>query len=723
MQHPQPNERTAGEAQRYRTLLEVNNAVISNLTREPLFHAIAQALRRVFPVDRTAIFLHDQEKDVLRLFMLESSLPSSYFHVGLEMPSGESHVGWVFRHQRPLLRRDLEQERQYPMEHRAFDDGVRSYVIVPLIARGRPIGTLAVASTRPNQYSESEVGFLQEAANQIALAVENMTAYEKLEQEGALRRDAEAMLRSIMEGTAAVTGSDFFHSLVRHLAAALQVRHAFVAECRDKEYRKVRTLAFWKGDDFGENFEFDLAGTPCKAVVEGTVSCYARNLQALFPEDRYLADLGVESYLGIPMRDASGRVIGHLAVLDDKPLDEDPRRISVVGIFAARAGAELERKQAEEALRIAHVEVERLKNRLQAENVYLQEEIRREHDFVEMVGSSPALLSVLHKVEQVAPTDSTVLICGETGTGKELIARAVHNRSARKERPLVKVNCSAISAGLVESELFGHMKGAFTGAIERRIGRFELADGGTIFLDEVGELPLETQVKLLRVLQEGEFEAVGSSKTVRVDVRVIAATNRDLDEAVRAGRFRSDLFYRLNVFLLRVPPLRDRRSDIPQLVMFFLSRFSKRFGKRVETVAQEAMDRLVSYPWPGNVRELQNVIERAVVLSQGSVLELDRDLLVTAASGASPGTTEDPASLAWPTVRGREHGRRPGISTGPGLPTLEEVERSHILAALKQSGGVIEGPKGAARLLDLHPNTLRSRMQKLGIKRQSHEIS
>ena len=264
----------------------------------------------------------------------------------------------------------------------------------------------------------------------------------------------------------------------------------------------------------------------------------------------------------------------------------------------------------------SYEEIATLKARLEKENVYLQEEIRTEHNFEEIVGNSPALLAVLRKVEQVAPTDSTVLIYGETGTGKELIARAIHDRSARKGRTLVRVNCSAISAGLVESELFGHLKGAFTGAIDRRVGRFELADGGTIFLDEIGELPLETQVKLLRVLQEHEFEPVGSSRPLRVDVRVIAATNRNLREAVEAGRFRSDLFYRLNVFPLELPPLRERRSDIPQLVMHCVSRFSKRFGKKVEGVSQESMARLMSYPWPGNVRELQNVMERAVVLSR-----------------------------------------------------------------------------------------------------------
>jgi formate hydrogenlyase transcriptional activator len=321
-------------------------------------------------------------------------------------------------------------------------------------------------------------------------------------------------------------------------------------------------------------------------------------------------------------------------------------------------------------------------------------------------------LTLLRKVEQAAPTDSTVLISGETGTGKELIARAIHSRSRRKDRPLVKVDCSAISAGLVESELFGHVKGAFTGAIERRTGRFEVADGGTIFLDEVGELPLETQVKLLRVLQEQEFEPVGSSKTVRVNVRVIAATNRDLQEGVRAGRFRSDLFYRLNVLPLEVPPLRERRSDIPQLVMFFLARFGKRFGRQIETVSQDTMDRLVNYAWPGNIRELQNIIERAVALSEHSVLELDRDLVPVLSPGDHPETGSTRAQMA-----------EAAAPTSPGLASLEEIERSHILAVLKQTGGVIEGPKGAAKVLDLHPNTLRSRMQKLGIKRTSHDIS
>ena len=321
------NSRATAAAERARILLEINNAIISNLTREDLFHAIAQALRRVVPFDRTAIFLHDPDKNVLRLFVLESSLPSTYFVVGLEMAPGESHVGWVFRNQHPLVCRDLEKERQYEMEDRALADGVRSYVIVPLIARGSSVGVLAVASTRTNRYSDEDAEFLHEVATQIALAVENMKAYEDItslnqamKQEVARRTQAEEMLRAITEGTAAVTGSDFFYSLVRHLAAALGVRYAFVTECREEKPGRVRTRAFWKGDGFGENFEYDVAMTPCMKVVEGATRYYCATLQRLFPEDKILVELGAESFLGIPMWGSSSQVIGHLAVIDDRPM-------------------------------------------------------------------------------------------------------------------------------------------------------------------------------------------------------------------------------------------------------------------------------------------------------------------------------------------------------------------------------------------------------------------
>jgi len=357
----------------------------------------------------------------------------------------------------------------------------------------------------------------------------------------------------------------------------------------------------------------------------------------------------------------------------------------------------------------SYEEIASLKGRLEKENVYLQEEIRTEHNFEEIVGDSPPLLALLRRVDQVAPTDSTVLIYGETGTGKELIARAIHDRSNRKNRPLVKVNCSAISAGLVESELFGHAKGAFTGAFERRIGRFELADGGTIFLDEVGELPMDTQVKLLRVLQEREFEPVGSNRSVRVDVRIICATNRNLEEAIKAGTFRSDLYYRLNVFPLNVPPLRERSSDIDQLARFFVSRYARSLGKKITDISEAATQKLLSYSWPGNVRELQNVIERALILANGPILDLESDLMGVS---ASPVLHEPPLTVAQVSNADQS-----------SVQTLQEVERAHILAVLQQTHGVIEGSNGAAKTLGMHPNTLRHRMEKLGIKRSAHRIS
>jgi formate hydrogenlyase transcriptional activator len=517
--------------ERARTLLEINNAVIANLVQETLLHSISKAVHRAVPYDAMRLTLREPETGTFRILAAEG-IPQ-YFHEGQQIEPHGSCVGWVFDHQRPLLRSNLEEEQRFSNDAQLVAEGMLSHCVVPLVIHGgKSTGTLSVTSKRRAQYSEKDAEFLQEVANQVSLALENMRAYE---------------------------------------------------------------------------------------------------------------------------------------------------------------------------------EVAALKTQLEKENIYLQEEIRSEHNFEEIVGNSSALISVLRSVDQVAATDSTVLILGETGTGKELIARAIHDRGTRKERTLVKVNCSAISAGLVESELFGHVKGAFTGALERRTGRFELANGGTIFLDEVGELPLETQVKLLRILQEREFEPVGSSCSIKVDVRVIAATNRDLKEAMQEGRFRSDLFYRLNVFPVQVPPLRDRRSDIPLLVKFFMGRFSMKFGKKVDVVSQPTMDRLVSYAWPGNIRELENVIERAFVLSQSPVLELDYELESVPASRVSQGTNEKLAPEVQP-VEG-------ALSR---LPTLEEVERNHILAALKLTLGVIEGPKGAAKILKLHPNTLRNRLEKFGIKRSDH---
>lgn len=341
-------------------------------------------------------------------------------------------------------------------------------------------------------------------------------------------------------------------------------------------------------------------------------------------------------------------------------------------------------------------EVEHLKGQLQAENTYLREEIQLEHNFDNIISRGKALNAVLTQVEQVAPTDASVLILGESGTGKELLARAIHSRSRRSDRPLVKVNCASLPSNLIESELFGHEKGAFTGAVAKKIGRFELADKGTIFLDEIGEMPIELQAKLLRVLQEGEFERVGNPHTTKVDVRVIAATNRALEQAVRNGSFREDLYYRLNVFPITSPPLRDRKEDIGVLITHFLKKFSSKIGKNIEKISQEAMIALEAYPWPGNVRELENTIERAVILAQNEALTLN-DLPELRALSSEK---SKPLDVAAPTFH-----------------TLEEVERTHIQQVLKETKWVIEGERGAAAVLGLNPSTLRSRMQKLKIKK------
>lgn len=377
----------------------------------------------------------------------------------------------------------------------------------------------------------------------------------------------------------------------------------------------------------------------------------------------------------------------------------------------AHARADLQRREAalhasEESLKTALEEVQRLKNQLHEENIYLQEEIRVASNFGQIIGKSEALRRVLHQAEQVAPLNTTVSIFGETGTGKELLAHAIHKLSGRHNHPLVKLNCAALPPTLIESELFGHEKGAFTGADAKRIGRFEIANGGTFLLDEVGELPLDLQAKLLRVLEDGEFERVGGSHTVRVDVRVIAATNRNLEDAVRQGIFRSDLYYRLSIFPITLPPLRERKGDIPILVTHLVKTLSQKLGKTIDAIPQETMAKLRNYPWPGNVRELRNVIERAVIITQGSKLRLidDLDSQALQLDLQQQNTVADPFAVSVPAPA-----------------TLEQTEYNVIMSTLKNVHWKLEGPGGAAELLNLHPSTLRSKMRKLGIERPRYK--
>jgi transcriptional regulator with GAF, ATPase, and Fis domain len=382
-----------------------------------------------------------------------------------------------------------------------------------------------------------------------------------------------------------------------------------------------------------------------------------------------------------------GELMGVIGMISRRPFD--PEEFELLGIFADQAAV---------AIKSAHLftQLERYKERLEVENEYLQEEIRTERGFEEIVGQSNALRAVLRKVKQVAPVETTVLLTGETGTGKELIARAIHALSPRKERPMIKVNCGAIPQGVVESELFGHERGAFTGALQRRIGRFELADKGTLFMDEVGELPLDTQVKLLRVLQEQEFERLGASRPITVNVRMVAATNRDLDVEVADSRFRADLYYRLNVFPIRVPPLRERPEDIPQLVRHFIAHFQRKLAKPLRGVTPDGMERLKAYRWPGNIRELQNVIERACVLARGPIVDVS----------AAFSRADQPTTDAMPVAHER-------------ILTLDEHEQLQIRRALEEAAGKIHGPGGAAALLGINASTLRSRMEKHGLTRTS----
>jgi formate hydrogenlyase transcriptional activator len=391
---------------------------------------------------------------------------------------------------------------------------------------------------------------------------------------------------------------------------------------------------------------------------------------------------GIESFCMLPLTTARRR-LGTLVFTSKQRSAYDPRDLDFLQHVTNQVAVAVENA-------LAFEEIETLNEKLRKENVYLEEEARDEHNFGDIVGDSSALRDVLKKVETVAPTQSTVLICGETGTGKELIARALHDLSPRQPRTFVRLNCAAIPMGLLESELFGHEKGAFTGAIAQKMGRFELADQGTLFLDEVGDISLELQAKLLRVLQEQEFERLGSTKTIRVNVRLVAATNRDLRQMVSDGDFRSDLYYRLNVFPIVLPPLRERLEDIPLLVRHFTQRFARRMGRRIENISSATMDALIRYPWPGNIRELQNVIERAVIVSQGKSLQVPlSDLQIDAHL-----PEQHAATL-----------------------TLTEAERGHILTALRECGWVVGGPKGAAARLGMKRSTLQWKMKRLGISR------
>lgn len=629
--------------------------------------------------------------------------------------------------------------------------------------------------------------------------------------------DESVALRAILEGTARTTGEHFFDALVENLAKVFHTHGAWVTEYLP-ETKRYKARALYLDQQIHRNYEMTIEGAPCEVVVRDLrLIHYEDKVQELFPNNPMARQVGICSYMGVPLLDVDGKLLGHMAVVDRVPMPVEPRFKDLFEIFAGRAAAELQRLRAEAEVQQGEQKLRRLvtsamdaifeldqdlliismnpaaekvfscsaenmigqnfmkflspescrklsllthelqsrpegqqylwipgnlealqfcgnaftaeaslsryelhgktyyalilrnvNDRLEAEQKiqslteaaeYLRQEIRALQNFDEVTGESPQILQVLNDVHQVSAMDTTVLIIGETGTGKELIARAIHEGSLRKNKPLITVNCAAIPSTLIESEFFGHEAGAFTGATKKREGRFELADDGTIFLDEIGELLPDLQSKLLRVLQEGEFQPVGSSRTKKVNVRVIAATNRNLQEMIRQGKFREDLYYRIHVFPISLPPLRDRSDDVILLAKKFAEQFAQRMGKKLQPLTSENINRLKAYPWPGNVRELQNVIERAVITSIDGKLNLSRAL---------------PDALLEPTPVDISKGMQQAVRTAK---EFEQLEKENLLKALESTGWRIAGKDGAAQLLGLKPSTLTSRMKALGIER------
>ena len=694
--------------------LEIHHAVAGNLDRQGLFRAVSEAIERVSPARGVLLLLPSSDPAMVKVYAAHRREGFSFYE-GESLPRDTSMGGWVVAHHHRMSAGRAEEIRErFPVSYeRMRQEGMESILTLPLMVAGRCMGALTLLAEEEGAWDRVSETILEEIAAAVAAALASSVAHEEVT---GLRDELRALLDVNRAVTRHLHRDELFTALARSLGGVVPFDRFGIELPAAGDRLRAHILAA-PGHTPGaiRVEEMAAAGTACGWVErERTwfVAPSRSELSARFPTtDEVMRREGMESLLALPLV-TDRRSLGVLFFMAAEP-----------GVYTEIGRGLLDQMASSVAVALdnclAYEELGALRDRLAAENVYLREEIRQDHDFREIVGRSPALLDLLAQIGAAAPTDSTVLVLGETGTGKELIARAIHDRSRRRDRPLVKINCSAISAGLVESELFGHVRGAFTGALTARVGRFELADQGTLFLDEIGDLPLETQVKLLRVLQEREFEPVGSNSTRRVDVRVIAATNRDLERAVQEGTFRADLYYRLNVLPLRVPALRERAGDIPLLVYYFVERCARELGKTVEGVTQEAMETLTTYAWPGNIRELQNVIERAVVLAKGSAVRIDRELLpglapLVAATAAKAAATLHPAVVDAGATRAAV----PSAATAAAVP-LETAERLHIEATLDRCGWRIEGPTGAAAALEIHPSTLRSRMKKLGLLRRA----
>ena len=709
------DERQVRERDCSRLLLEINNAIVSHLSLQELLKAISACVRRVIPHDVTGLALYDSDHHQLRLHALDFPRNQSFIE-GVLIPLEGTPEGLALTSRQTVLLKNLNLT-QFPAQimKQGEAEGLKSGCTVPLISHGRALGTLSVISLHEAAFTEDDAILLNQIGMQVAIAVENALNFDSArsaERQMMRERDRSQLLLKVNNAVASHLDLD---ELLKAISACLRnvVAHDFAglalydASCR--QFR-IHALDFAKRqgpNQIGGVFPID--GTPSGlAFVSRQTVTIQRLDPTQFPAEiiKHVDAQGIRSGVCVPLI-SHGQALGTMDVASFREAafsPEDAELLTQIGSQVAIAVANA----------LAMRELEALKNKLAEEKLYLEEEIQTDHNFEEVIGGSAALRRVLDQVKTVAATDSTVLIRGETGTGKELIARAIHNLSGRRERTLVKINCAAIPTGLLESELFGHERGAFTGAITQRIGRFELAHRGTLFLDEVGDIPLELQPKLLRVLQEQEFERLGSSRTQRVDVRLVAATNCALEGMVADKQFRSDLYYRLNVFPITIPPLRERPEDIPLLVRFFAQKFARRMRKQIETIPADASAALLGYSWPGNVRELENLVERAVILSQGPALQIPLTEMKPAVAA-----NFSPSKPLENTARNATESDSARLSdTATEGDRMEGVERDHILHVLQETRWVVSGPAGAAVRLGMKRTTLQARMRKLGISRQ-----
>jgi len=661
---------------RYEALLRAGSSIATCNDCEEAGNELLRQLREIVPFDYLQVVALNAETNAVEWQLLEVNGDRLD---GLTQDQ-DTPVVWVHQRQQLYLVHDWSRETRFS-GHKQFlsEHKIASTCALPLTRGERRLGAISVGSRRPYSYSGEEVDFLRLVADQIALAIDAAVNLHSSTQ-------AQDRLKLILELTNQVVSNLEFDDLLHAFSSIVRrVMHCDAAAIMlpDPEGKNLRvhTLDFPDSKGFFvEGIEIPIEGTmPGETFQTGKPFVLNRLDPSEVPPEMYAkaSGEGINSFCDIGLVNRN-RMLGVMALArrEENTFDED--EVAFLTQVAHQVAIAMENA-------LAYGEIAELKDKLAQEKLYLEDEIRGEMDFEGIVGQSSALRNVLRLVETVAPSDSTVLLLGETGTGKELIARAIHDRSRRKDRTFVKLNCAAIPTGLLESELFGHERGAFTGAISQKLGRLELADQGTLFLDEVGDIPIEIQPKLLRALQEREFERLGSTRTKKVDVRLVAATNRDLDKMIEDREFRSDLYYRLNVFPIRIPPLRERPEDIPLLVRYFAQKYERRMEKKIDSIPAAALKKLASWHWPGNIRELENFIERAVILTHGTTLEVPVSEL-----------------------------RR----TGAAIPTpgrRESNERDEILRVLKETHGRVAGPNGAATRIGVKRTTLISRLKKLGI--------